>query len=73
MPGLAEPRYDAQREPSVEEAAAIAAAIEQFVRAVAPTASSPARTTADRWRQAAALEALERAVQHDMPDPWINT
>jgi hypothetical protein len=57
---------------SPEEAAAIVAALEQFVRATA----SPTRTPgipADGWRRAALLEGVSRAAVDDLADPWINT
>jgi hypothetical protein len=57
---------------SPEEAAAIVAALERFMRATAPPASESAGTP-DGWRRAAVLEAVSRGPQGDMPDPWINT
>jgi len=59
--------------PSLEETAAIVAALERFMRATAPAAGAPATTAADPWRQAAVQEGLDRAKRHDLPDPWINT
>jgi len=56
---------------SPEEAAAIVAAIERFMRATAPRAR-PADVE-DPWRRAAILEGVERERGHDIPDPWINT
>jgi hypothetical protein len=58
--------------PSAEEAAAIVAALERFMRATAPP---PASTTEgpDPWRHAAILEGVERGQPGDVPDPWINT
>jgi hypothetical protein len=58
--------------PSFEEAAAIVAALERFMRETAPVASA-ARALADPWRRAAVEEGLARAERHDLPDPWINT
>jgi hypothetical protein len=56
---------------SPEEAAAIAAALERFMRATAPAA---VRAEApDRWRRAAMLEGLRREDAWDASDPWINT
>jgi hypothetical protein len=55
---------------SPEEAAAIVAALERFMRATAPAPVAAAR---DRWRRAAILEGVERERQGDDPDPWINT
>jgi hypothetical protein len=58
--------------PSPEEAAAIVAAIELFMRATAPAPAAPA-ATADPWLRAAILEGVERAGEGDLLDPWINT
>ena len=57
---------------SPEEAAAVVAALERFIRATAPPASSAAQVP-DPWRRAALLEAVEREAHDDLPDPWINT
>jgi hypothetical protein len=57
---------------SPEEAAAVVAALERFIRATAPPASSPAQDP-DPWRRAALLEGVEREAHGDLPDPWINT
>jgi hypothetical protein len=57
---------------SPEEAAAIVAALERFMRATAPVASPPA-TAHDGWRRAAVLEGVARDPGGDVPDPWINT
>jgi hypothetical protein len=51
---------------SPEEAAAIVAAIERFVRQTAPAAP-------DEWRRAAILEGVAGAERDDARDPWINT
>jgi hypothetical protein len=59
--------------PMPEEAAAIVAALERFMRETAPAAGTPAMTAADPWRQAAVQEGLDRAKRHDLRDPWINT
>jgi hypothetical protein len=55
-----------------EEAAAIVAAVERFVRATArpPSQQAPAP---DGWRRAALLEGVSRDPGDDVPDPWINT
>lgn len=55
---------------SPEEAAALVAALERFMRATAPTAA-PAREPADPWRRAAILEGVEREAQGDLGDPWL--
>jgi hypothetical protein len=56
---------------SPEEAAAIVAALERFMRATA--ASHPPAQAPDPWRRAAVLEGVEREGQADPADPWINT
>jgi hypothetical protein len=55
-----------------EEAAAIAAALEQFAL---DTAAPPpaAAVEPDRWAQAALQEGVERDPEELLPDPWINT
>jgi hypothetical protein len=57
---------------SAEEAAAIVAAIERFMRATAPVAA-PRAERQDRWRQVAILEGISREQEDDAPHPWINT
>ncbi len=57
---------------SPEEAAAVVAALEQFMRATAPVAQAPPETI-DPWRRAAIIEGVSREIPPDMPDPWINT
>jgi hypothetical protein len=57
---------------SPEEAAAVVAALERFMRATAP-APGPDRTEPDGWRRAALIEGVSRESETDMPDPWINT
>ena len=52
---------------SPEEAAAIAAAIEQFLRDTAPAPSTPARGTGGRWGRTASLEVTGHA---GGSDPW---
>jgi hypothetical protein len=57
-----------------EEAAAIVAALERFVRDTAPppaAAGSPAAT--EQWRVTGLLEGVEREPRSDLADPWINT
>jgi hypothetical protein len=56
---------------SPEEAAAIVAALERFMRATAPAP----RRAADRgeaWRRTAMLEAVGRGDEPDLGHPWIN-
>ena len=55
---------------SPEEAAAVVAALERFMRATAP-AAAPAPEPPDPWRRVAILEGVERAVQGDLGDPWL--
>jgi hypothetical protein len=57
---------------SPEEAAAVVAALERFMRATAPPLA-PADEAFDGWRRAAILEGVSRAQPDDSPDPWINT
>jgi hypothetical protein len=57
---------------SPEEAAAVVAALERFMRATAPRATAPAEAN-EEWQRAAMRESVERASQSDLPDPWINT
>jgi hypothetical protein len=57
---------------SPEEAAAIVAALERFMRATAPS-TGPAADLGDPWRRAAMLEGVEREHRDDVPHPWINT
>jgi hypothetical protein len=52
---------------SPEEAAAVVAAVEQFMRATAPPRVSPAPAV-DRWQQAALYEGVAREPQQ--PLPW---
>ena len=57
---------------SPEQAAAIVAALERFMRATAPRPVAVSQT-ADDWRRAAILEGVERDHRDDAPTPWINT
>ena len=52
---------------SPEEAAAVVAALERFMRDTAPTPAPPVERPAG-WLQAARLEAVERAPGHE---PWL--
>ena len=52
---------------SPEEAAAVAAAIEQFMRQTAPVPAPPAPAR-NPWQRAALLEAAGR--EPDGPSPW---
>lgn len=57
---------------SPEEAAAISAALETFMRATAPAANEPVQAL-DPWQGAAILEGASREPEHDLLHPWINT
>ncbi|MGO9488821.1 MAG: hypothetical protein ACLQBB_07315 [Solirubrobacteraceae bacterium] len=57
---------------SPEEAAAVVAALERFMRETAPTLATPLERI-DPWRRAALLEGVERDSRDDSADPWINT
>jgi hypothetical protein len=57
---------------SPEEAAAIVAALERFMRSTAPPASEPAEAP-DGWHRAAILDGVTREPGGHLPDPWINT
>jgi hypothetical protein len=59
--------------PSPEEAAAIVAALERFMRATSPPSEAPGADTREPWRRAAILEGVEREWEGDVSDPWINT
>jgi hypothetical protein len=58
-----------------EEAAAIVAALERFMRDTAPPLAAPVEAV-DPWLRAAMLEGVARDIGSrppDEPDPWINT
>jgi len=57
---------------SPQEAAAIVAAVERFMRATAP-APAPVRAGPEPWTRAALLEGVEREPGLEAADPWINT
>ena len=56
---------------SPEEAAAVVAALERFMRATARADEAP-RGEPDGWTRAAILEGLSREEQGEVRDPWIN-
>jgi hypothetical protein len=56
---------------SPEEAAAIVAALERFVRDTAPAASP--EPPPDPWHRAAILEGVSSEDEADLAHPWINT
>ncbi len=55
---------------SAEEAAAIVAAIERFMRATAPPLAEPAGGAPDGWRRAALLEGISRE-QQEQDVAWM--
>ncbi len=57
---------------SPEEAAAVVAALEQFMRATAPVTVSDSERL-DPWTRAALIEGVSRGEPIDVRDPWINT
>jgi hypothetical protein len=57
---------------SPEEAAAIVAALERFMRATAPPGGATAQPP-DGWLEAAILEGVSRDEPAPLSDPWINT
>jgi hypothetical protein len=57
---------------SPEEAAAIVAALERFMRATAPS-PAPAAERRDPWLASAIAEGVARDPWADPADPWINT
>jgi hypothetical protein len=57
---------------SPEEAAAISAALETFMRATAPAPTTVVQSI-DPWQRAAILEGVSREPEDDLVHPWINT
>jgi hypothetical protein len=57
---------------SPEEAAAIVAALERFMRATSSSAAAVAEGP-EEWQRVAILEGVEREEPGDLFDPWINT
>jgi hypothetical protein len=55
---------------SPEEAAAVVAALERFMRATAPPAHAP-QSELDEWQRAAVAEGVEREAGGDLADPWL--
>ena len=72
MPARAHSAPSISPAPSTEEAAAIVAALERFMRATAAPAAA-ADQALDPWARAAILEGVTRAPGAEIPDPWINT
>jgi hypothetical protein len=57
---------------SAEEAAAIIAALERFMRAGAPAPRAPAEAL-DPWWRAGILEGVERDAPGELREPWMMT
>jgi hypothetical protein len=55
---------------SPEEAAAVVAALERFMRETAPPAQAPLREP-DEWQRAAVAEGVDREAGGDLGDPWL--
>jgi hypothetical protein len=58
---------------SPEEAAAVVAALERFIRATAAPPAQPSATGREPWQRAAILEGVERAAPGELRDPWIGS
>jgi cell division protein FtsN len=58
---------------SPEEAAAVVAALERFIRATAPPQAQAAAERPEPWQRAAILEGVEREAQGELWDPWIRS
>jgi hypothetical protein len=58
---------------SPEEAAAVVAALERFIRATAPPPQQPAADGPEPWQRAAILEGVEREAQGELRDPWLGS
>jgi hypothetical protein len=58
---------------SPEEAAAVVAALERFMRTTAPAPAQPSSPSPEPWQRAAILEGVERAGQAELRDPWIES
>jgi hypothetical protein len=56
---------------SPEEAAAIVAALERFMRATAPGPAAPAGSV-DAWWRAGILEGTERDAPGQLREPWMS-
>jgi hypothetical protein len=57
---------------SPEEAAAVVAALERFMRATAPVVIAT-QEHVDPWTRAALVEGVARGEEGDDRNPWINT
>jgi hypothetical protein len=56
---------------SPEEAAAVVAALERFMRATAPPPQAPTAES-DEWQRAAVAEGVDREAGDDLADPWLS-
>jgi hypothetical protein len=59
--------------PTPEEAAAIVAAVERFLRDHAASSATAPDPDEDPWRRAALLDGVRRDPTPFVPHPWINT
>jgi hypothetical protein len=69
---IAAPLMTAVPSASPEQAAAIVAALERFMRATAVPANA-APQTPNCWRRAAVVEGVSREPQDGARDPWLAT
>jgi predicted transcriptional regulator len=58
---------------SPEQAAAVVAALERFMRATAPAPAQASSADPEPWQRAAILEGVERAAQGELRDPWVES
>jgi hypothetical protein len=58
---------------SPEEAAALVASLERFMRATAPAPAAETPQGPEPWQRAAILEGVEREAQGELRDPWIGS
>ena len=56
-----------------EEAAAIVAALERFMRATGGGAAPTGPDVPEGWRVAGLLEGVGQGLEDDLRHPWINT
>jgi hypothetical protein len=61
-----------ERAPSAEEGAAIAAALERFMRDTSTRGTAPVHES-DPWLRAGILEGIVGLGEADLREPWINT
>ena len=63
-------RRSASPTASPEEAAAVVAALERFMRETAPPAQA-LQSEPDEWQRAAVAEGVDREAGGDLADPWL--